>query len=69
MRLPEDTPARLALLYARLPTPKPRGRQKLTWCKMMENIFSKHGMTWDDAYNIAQDRKGWNEFIKRSAFT
>ena len=49
IRLPDDAPAKLALEYARSPTLKPRGRQKLTWIGMMEKIFSQQNISWDDA--------------------
>jgi hypothetical protein len=67
VRLPEDTPAKLALRYAQVPVPKPRGRPKLTWQSMMVKLFSKLGTCWNEAFECAKDRKKWNYFIKRSA--
>ena len=37
LRLPDDSPARLALNYALKPMAKPRGRQATTWISMMQH--------------------------------
>ena len=67
IRLSDETPAKLALNYALVPEPKPRGRQKLTWIAMMKKIFSKQDLTWEIALETAKDRKEWAKLIRRFA--
>ena len=63
-RLPDDTPAKLALMYALKEEPKPRGRPKLTWIKMMTKVFTSNNLTWDEAAEKAKDRKEWEMLVK-----
>ena len=64
-RLPDDTPAKMALHCSLLQTRHPRGRQKLTWLKMMKERLSGLGLEWGEASRVASDRLAWNDLIGR----
>ena len=65
-RLPDDTPAKLSLDYVQnVTTKKPRGRQKTTWISMITANFSKLGLTWNEAYDIAKNRNEWKDITRR----
>ena len=59
-RLAHNTPARKALEIALEPSKRPRGRPPLNWITMMKEKFSRIGLTWDQAFEVAQDRIEWN---------
>ena len=67
VRLPDDTPAKLALTYSMIPEPKPRGGQKLTWIKSMQKNLEKYNTTWPQAMELAKNREVWRDLIKRVA--
>ena len=67
VRLPDDSPARLALSYTLKEEPKPRGRPKFTWIKIMSNIFNSNNRSWNEAIESAKDRKEWKRIVKRIA--
>ena len=61
-RLNEDTPARKALKVARKQCKKTKGKQKLTWIKMMKKQLEANGLTWEEASEMANDWKRWQNF-------
>ena len=65
LRLPEDTPAREALEEYRKPARRPRGGQKTTWLKTIQLDLNEIHCTFDEAQNIAQDRKEWRGVCKK----
>ena len=67
VRLPDDTPVKLALSNVMVPESKPCGGQKLTWLKMIEKTLTKHNMTWNQAIEFAKNRKEWRKLIQRFA--
>ena len=64
-RLDENTPARQALQEANRKVKKPKGGQKLTWLKLMENDFSKADVPLDKLPGLAQDRPQWQAYTNR----
>lgn len=59
-RLPENTPAKIALNRALEPMKRNRGRPKLMWITMIRNELKKHyNITIEDAMNIAHDKDIW----------
>ena len=64
VRLPNDTPAKMAFSYALKEEPKPRGRPKLTWIKMITKVFSNNNLTWDEAIEKAKNRTDWDNLIR-----
>ena len=71
MRLPQDTPARLALDEHLRPTHNKRGRPKTTWIRTIKNDLNIINLNLDDRKetintleNITKDRKNWKKMIK-----
>ena len=63
-RLPDNTPAKIALQYSLGPTKKPRGRQQTTWISMMKMKRLDMGLEWEAANRLAKDRLALNNFIE-----
>jgi hypothetical protein len=61
LRLPEKTPARLALAEAERPERRPRGKPKITWLTNVQRQLEKMGLTWEEAKKLAVDREAWRE--------
>ena len=61
LRLPENTPANLALKESLRPVKRPRGRQKDTWNTIINRQLKEIGLSLGDPRieEIAQDRKQW----------
>ncbi len=55
-RLPDKTPAKIALDEATRKVKKPKGGQKMTWPKMMENELKVANISFDSANLNAQSR-------------
>ena len=65
MRLPEETPAKLSLQHVlHHPISKQRGRQPTTWISMMKKRFKDYDIDWEEASVLAEDRLGWNNFVR-----
>ncbi len=65
-RLPVQTPAKIALEEAtRKVKKKPRGGQKITWPKMMENELKVANISFDFAKQNAQSRPLWRTLTHR----
>ena len=62
-RLPNDTPAKIALDYATEPYEKSRGRPVSTWLSQFKKELSEREMTWDNALIAAQDETTWENII------
>ena len=56
-RLPEDTPAKIALTEALKPVKRPQGKPKTTYLSALEK----------DGIKITQDRDTWNMTIQGSS--
>ena len=64
-RMKDDTPAKLALSYVRSAhILRPKGRPPTTWISMMNSRLKECGKSWDEADEMARDRKKWQGFIK-----
>jgi len=68
-RMNENTPVRKALKFAKEEYQKPRGRPKLTWIKLVADQLEKEmEITWNQAEELAQDRKNWRELVKNNYY-
>ncbi len=66
MRLPTNTPAKLALEEAERKVPLRVGRPPTTWLSVMKNQLTTLGLKWDDACKTATtDRDSWRELCNR----
>ena len=65
MRLDENTPARKALKVALIKLKRPRGRPKLTWIELMRKQLQANNLTWEEASDLAKDRKEWRDILQR----
>ena len=65
IRLNKDTPAQKALRVSRKKCKKPRGKQKLTWIEMMRKQLVRNGFTWEEASELAMDRKRWRDICNK----
>ena len=61
IRLPDATPAKIALKNALEFAPRPAGRPPTTWLSHMKKLFLSMGMNWETAVEAATDRKLWND--------
>ena len=61
IRLPDATPAKIALKNALEFAPRPAGRPPTTWLSHMKKLFLSMGMNWETAVEAAKDRKLWND--------
>ena len=65
-RLPEDTPAKIALNEALKPVKRPRGKQKNTYLETIDKQLKKRNIkSIKEAITIAQDT--WNTIIQGSS--
>ena len=65
-RLPLQAPARIALEESTRKVKRPRGGQKLTWPKMMENELKVANVSYDFAkHTITQSRTQWRALTHR----
>ena len=62
IRLPENTPAKIALMHFTKNSKNPRGRPRLTWVSMITNNLKYLNLTWEQATEMALNRKLWNNF-------
>ena len=63
-RLPEDTPAKIALNKALKPVKRPRGKPKNTYLGAIEKQLKKRNIkSVKESISIAQDRYTWNTTI------
>ena len=66
IRLPYNTPAKLALNHALKPTIRPRGQQKTTWISMMKKRFQEYDLKWEEDCDMAKNRNEWRKFVKQT---
>ena len=69
MRLDENTPARKALSVALIQSKRPRGRPKFTWLELMQKQLQEINLKWEEASQLAKDRKKWKDILKRKNVT
>ena len=65
LRLPENSPARLALSEALRTVKKPKGKQKTTWIKMV-NKLQKHNLHLGQLEDLANNRDLWDTLWNRT---
>ena len=63
IRLPENTPAKIALRNILQPFSRPQGRPPTTWLSSMKKLFSEMGLTWQGATEAAKDKLTWLNII------
>ena len=63
IRLPEETPAKLALKEARRKVKKLRGGQTTTWLAVLEKDLDALSLTLDRATELAFDRDAWRGVV------
>ena len=61
LRLPDETPAKMALEEAQRHVPKPRGGQKTTWLTVIKKDL--HMTTLEEATVLAQNRDLWRKEV------
>ena len=65
-RLPNNTPVKIALSYAKEQYKRCRGRPITKWVQMVtKQLENEVGITWDQASEIATDRVVWKEQLKQ----
>ena len=64
LRMPANTPARIALEEAERNVRMHRGRHKTTWLKCAEEQLAKLNITWENAKVLALDRNYWKSLTK-----
>ena len=68
MRLPEDSPARLALIEALKPSRRPQGRPKTTWIsnmnKELQSIDPTLKLGTPQLEELCKNRAKWNSMIR-----
>ena len=64
-RLPENSPAKQALLEIENTPKRCRGRPKTKWIDTVEKQLEKLNVTFQEAKYIATNRKKWNQIINR----
>ena len=66
MRLPEETPAKMALQEVYRKVKKLRGGQTTTWISVLERDLSTLGLTVEGASKLALDRDEWRKVVWQS---
>ena len=64
LRLPENSPSKQALLEIENTPKRCRGRPKTKWIDTVKKQLKQLNVTYQDAKDIAIDRKKWNQIIK-----
>ena len=65
MRLPDGTPAKIALKEHLRKTKRKRGRPKLTWVALINNDLKPFGKTIDTLSEIDYQRENWRGIATR----
>ena len=65
LRLPENTPAKMALTESIRHVERPRGRPQTTWLQSVKKQLSEINITWEKASLLAQDRQQWRNVVKK----
>ena len=66
MRLPEETPAKIALQEVYSKVKKLRGGQTTTWISVLEKDLSTLGLTIEGDTQLALDRDEWRKVVWQS---
>ena len=69
MRLPEETPAKIALKESERKTRKPPGRSKQTWMKQIKNQVEDLKLDYNDIENLTSNRTLWRTLISERAMS
>ena len=66
-RLPDNTPAKRALMFALKPTKQPVGKPKTTWLKVIKNQLKTELKIPSilTAIKTAQNKKVWRDLVNR----
>ena len=64
LRLPENTPAKMALTESIRHVERPRGRPQTTWLQSVKKQLSEINITWEKASLLAQDPQQWRNVVK-----
>ncbi len=64
MRLPEETPAKMALKESERTLKKLKGGQRTTWIKTITKDLSEEGYTLQQAKEIARERTEWRKVVR-----
>ena len=66
IRLPNDTPVKIVISYAKEQYKRCRGRPITTWVQMVtKQLENELKITWDQASEMATDRNTWQKQLKR----
>jgi len=65
LRLPDDTPARQALLEYQRPVRRPRGKPKTTWISSVQKELKEiqEDMNIQKATELSKERPAWKDFV------
>ena len=66
IRMPDETPAKVALQEAQRRVKKPRGGQTTTWLATIQKDLQKQNLTLEDANTLALDRTEWRRVSRMS---
>ena len=66
LRLPEDTPAKIALNESERKLKKYQGGQLTTWSQMIKRDLEEINVDPREAKHTAQDRKEWRKIVART---
>ena len=66
IRLPNETPAKIALSYATQKYQRPQGRPKTTWNEITTKQLKEDlNLSWNQACDLAKDREIWKNILKK----
>ena len=66
IRLPNETPAKIALSYATQKYKRPQGRPKTTWIEITTKQLKEDlNLSWNQACDLAKDREIWKNMLKK----
>ena len=63
LRLPEDTPCKIALNEFNRKTKRPRGGQRQTWIKQIHKTLEEMNIDTTNIEEIAKDKKRWRSIV------
>ena len=67
VRMDEDIPVKKVLKYATEPLKKSIGKPKTTWLSTIKSDLERNNMSWENAIEIAKNKKVWNNITKNFA--
>ena len=63
-RLPDDSPAKQALIEFERIVQRPVGRPIMTWFEVIKKQLKEKGLKYEEAKILTQDRIKWRQFAK-----